>query len=263
MACLRVLLVALAASRLFAASPAAAEFTRSLREMGLDPAACYRVRDVSFAKEDIRLYLTEGYVIFSKPVMGRRLAAVFTAEVEGGDGEVILIPPARGERLSLASFTQSPNLDEHLRSALLMSTDGSAEALLERIQNDGGGKPAPDLGAHLADQWSPVVSNIGAAMEMRLIEDLANSRPHSRGLLFLAFSGKTLGTFDMISDSDTEGRVAVRQRTEREGKPWYSVWTSFFSRSVRSGARPKLEPEFTLSKYRIDAAIGADLAVKA
>ena len=262
-ACLRFLLIALSVSRLFAASPGAAEFTRSLRGMALDPAACYRVRDVSFEKEDIRLFLTEGYLIFSKPVMGRRLAAVFTADVDGGDGEVILIPPARGERQSLASFTQSPNLDEHLRSALLISTEGSADALLERIQKDGTGKPAPEAGALLADQWSPVASNIGGAMEMRLIEDLASSRPQSRGLLFLALSGKTLGNFDLISDSSAEGRIAVRQRTERDGKPWYNVWTSFFSRSVRNGAQPRFEPDFTLSRYRIDAAIGADLAVKA
>jgi hypothetical protein len=119
------------------------------------------------------------------------------------------------------------------------------------------------MGARMADQWSPVVSNIGGAMEMRLIEDLATSRPQSRGLLFLALSGKTLGNFDMISDSATEGRIAVRQRTERDGKPWYNVWTSFFSRSARNGAHAKFEPDFTLSGYRIDAAIGADLAVKA
>jgi hypothetical protein len=258
-----LLLVALSVSRVFAASPGAAELTRSLREMGLDPAACYRVRDLSFAKEDVRLYLTEGYLIFSKPVMGQRLAAIFTADVEGGDGEVILIPPTRGERQSLASFTQAPNLDEHLRSALLISTDGSAAALLDRMQKEGAGKPAPEMGAILANQWSPVVSNIGGAMEMRLIEDLGSSRPQSRGMLFLALSGKMLGNFDIISDSGTDSRIAVRQRTERDGKSGYNVWTSFSPRSVRNGAQPKLEPDFTLSRYRIEAAIGADLAVKA
>jgi Peptidase family M1 domain len=260
---LRLLLVALSVSRVFAASPSAAELTRSIREMGLDPAACYRVRDLSFAREDIRLYLTDGYLIFSKPVMGRRLAAVFTADVENGDGEIILIPPTRGERQSMASFTQSPNLDEHLRSALLISTDGSAAALLERMQKEDAGKPAPEMGAILSNQWSPVVSNIGAAMEMRVIEDLASSRPQGRGLLFLAIGGKMLGNFDIVADSATDGRIAVRQRTERDGTFGYNLWTSFFSRSVRNATQPKFEPDFKLSRYRIDAAIGADLAVKA
>jgi hypothetical protein len=235
------------------ASPSAAELARSIRETGLDPAACYRVRDLSFAKEDIRLYLTEGYLIFSKPLLGQRLAAVFTSDVEGGDGEVILIPPTRGERQSLASFTQTPNLDEHLRSALMVSTDGSTAALLERMQKDGTGKPAPEMGALLAQQWSPVVSNVGSAMEMRLVEDLAAARPQSRGLLFLALSGKMLGNFDMVFDSRTDGRI--------------NVWTSFLSRTARANAergRPtQSTADFTLPRYRIDAVIGADLAVKA
>jgi hypothetical protein len=60
-----------------------------------------------------------------------------------------------------------------------------------------------------------------------------------------------------------DSRIAVRQRTERYGKSGYNLWTSFSPRSVRNGAQPKLEPDFTLSRYRIEAAIGADLAVKA
>ena len=110
----------------FAAGPSAAELAKSIREAGLDPDQCYRVRDVSFQKEDIRVYLTEGYLIFSKPVDGERRAAVFTAEVEGGDGEVLLLPPFRGERQSLAMFTQSANLDEHFRAALMIFTEASA-----------------------------------------------------------------------------------------------------------------------------------------
>jgi len=100
----------------------AADLARTIRETGLDPAECYRVRDLSFIKDDIKLYLNDGYLIFSRPVLGQRLSAVFTTDVEGGDGEVIVIPPTRSERQSLAGFTQSPNLDEHFRAVLLVST---------------------------------------------------------------------------------------------------------------------------------------------
>src|SRR5271169_6315881 len=117
----------------FAAGPSAAELARSIREAGLDPDQCYRVRDLSFQKEDIKIYLTDGYLIFSRPVEGERRAAVFTAEVEGGDGEVILLPPYRGERQSLSIFTQSPNLDEHFRAALIIFTDGSVRTMLEKM----------------------------------------------------------------------------------------------------------------------------------
>ena len=89
----------------------ASELVRAIRENGLDPAACYRVRDLSFAKEDVRVYLNDGYLIFTKPVEGRRTAALFSADVEGGDAEVIVLPPTRSERESLARFATQPNLD--------------------------------------------------------------------------------------------------------------------------------------------------------
>src|SRR5580704_159943 len=85
-----------------AAAPPVADLARSIRQAGLDPEECYRVHDLSFQKEDIRMYLTDGYLIFSKPVAGQSRSALFTADVEGGDGEVILLPPYRGERQSLA-----------------------------------------------------------------------------------------------------------------------------------------------------------------
>src|SRR5450755_5055856 len=100
----------------------AADIARAVRENSFDRDECYRVRDLTILKEDIRVYLTDGYLIFSKPVAGRRMAAVFSSDVEGGDGEVILLPPDRAERRSLASYIDSPNLDEHFRTALFLFT---------------------------------------------------------------------------------------------------------------------------------------------
>ena len=68
---MRVLLVlALAAFRL--AASGAADVSRAIRENSFDRDECYRVRDLTLVKEDIRIYLTDGYLIFSKPVAGRR-----------------------------------------------------------------------------------------------------------------------------------------------------------------------------------------------
>src|SRR5215831_18067459 len=76
----------------------AADLARSLGEVRLDPGQCYRIRDITIAKEDARIYLTDGYLIFSRPVAGAPIAAIFTAEVDGGDAEVLLMPPLRSER---------------------------------------------------------------------------------------------------------------------------------------------------------------------
>src|SRR5262249_42712262 len=107
----------------------AADIARAIRENSFDRDECYRVRDLTLIKEDIRLYFTDGHLIFSKPVAGRRIAAVFAADVEGGDGEVILLPPDRGERSALARYIHSPNLDEHFRAAVLLFTGDEYEAL--------------------------------------------------------------------------------------------------------------------------------------
>src|SRR5436190_16270923 len=98
----------------------ASEIARAVRENSFDRDECYRVRDVSFNKEDIRIYFNQGYLIFSKPIAGRPIAAVFSADVDGGDGEIILFPPDRAERRSLAVFAESPNLDEHFRGVLML-----------------------------------------------------------------------------------------------------------------------------------------------
>src|ERR1700683_704622 len=100
----------------------AADLARALHENSFDRNECYRVRDISIVKEDLKIYLTDGHLIFSKPVAGRRIAAAFMADVDGGDGEVILLPPNSAERASLASYTGSPTLDQHFHAAMFIFT---------------------------------------------------------------------------------------------------------------------------------------------
>ena len=253
----------------------AADLARNIRESGMDPAECYRVRDLRFVKDDIKFYLNDGYLIFSKPVLGQRLSALFTTDVEGGDGEVIVIPPTRSERQSLASFTQSPNLDEHVRTILMILTDDSMTVLRSALeQQPSSARKAPAAGALLAERWDPVVANISTPMQMRVVADLWSARPGTTGLAFFAVSGVTLGNFDILADARANHRMVMRQRVERDGHDEVNVWTDFLPRRVSStisgqpnptGPRSTAQPgwEFTLSRYRIDAEIGTDLGVRA
>src|SRR5271163_4654376 len=92
------------------------DLIRAIREAGLDAAECYRVRDISFARDEAQVFLTDGYLIFGKAVGGRRTTAVFSADTEGGDGELLLLPPNHAERSALGKHTGTPNLDEHFSS---------------------------------------------------------------------------------------------------------------------------------------------------
>ena len=257
----RLLWVLAVASYGFAAGPSAAELAKSIREAGLDPDQCYRVRDVSFQKEDIRLYFTDGYLIFSKPVAGQRRGAVFTADVEGGDGEVLLLPPFRGERQSLAMFTQSANLDEHFREALMIFTDASAQALVDRIGKEGTGRKAPEIGVAMAERWGPVLENVQSGFQMRMVEDLL-APAEEGGMLFFALDGRKLGSFDMVYDPRSREQIVAGQLTQRNGRLTYNIWTSFAARSARTGVKKPQAPWFTPSDFRIQAALDPDLKMK-
>ncbi len=246
-----------------AAGPSAAEMARSIHDAGLDPDECYRVRDLSFRKEDLRLYFTDGYLIFSKPAAGQRISAVFTTEVEGGDGEVILFPPTRGERQSLATFTQSPNLDEHINAAMLVFTDGTGALLRDRIEKEGLGKKAPEMGALMAEKWSPVLGNIREGFELRMIDDLLSPDPSASGFLFLGLAGRQKGNFDILYDPLAREQIIAGQLADRAGRLRYNIWTSFTAKSLRTGVAKRREHGYSLTHFAIDAALDAALHMKA
>lgn len=238
-----------------------AELARSIREAGLDPQECYRVRDLSYYREDIKLYFHDGFLIFSKPVQGERLSAVFSGDVEGGDGEVILFPPYKGERQSMAKFTQSPNLDEHFGAALLVFSDDTAHVLYDRITREGAGKKSEEMGAALRDQWDSVVKNVTENFDFRLVIDLMHPDRDSgernlRGMLFIAIAGKHLGNFDIVDDPRQDQQMLAGQMSTRDGSdPKYDIWAHFTARSLRTGTAKPPEPEFTVGHYHIDASI--------
>jgi hypothetical protein len=246
-----------------ASPPSAKELLRQIRAAALDPEQCYRVRDLSIARDDLKLYFTDGYIIFSKPVNGERISAVFTADVEGGDGEVLLLPPFRGERQSLARFTQTPNLDEHFRAAVLVSSDGAAQALLDRIAREGSIRKAPELGPLLVEQFGPVLASEEARYDLRLVQDLLTPRQGRPGLLFAALAGKHLGNFDVFYDLRSQNQIAAGRQAGPEKHYAYDVWTNFPGRSYRNATAQPPQPPFSEERFQIDASLDADLSLKA
>ena len=154
----------------------AADLARQVREIALDPGECYRVRDLELPRDEARFFFTDGYLIFAKPVAGVRMSAVFTADVEGGDAELLLLPPNRGERRSLASYTDSPNLDEHLSAGVLIFSDDTYAHLTKQIQQNPANRKAPEMGALMADHWTPIVRNLAASFQARLVWDVLLGR---------------------------------------------------------------------------------------
>jgi hypothetical protein len=237
------------------------DLAKRILDAGLDPEECYLARDVKFAREDVRFYLNDGYIIFGRSVDGTRVSAVFTGDVEAGDAEVLLMPPRRSERLSLAAFAKTPNLNEHFISAVMVFTDNTYEELREALSRSGARKNA-ERGALLAQQWSEPVRNISASFQIRLVKDLMSRTPRSGGLFAAAISGLTVGNFDVLIDPRMHEQVNVGQLAFRDGHAFFNYWTRFTGRSFRSGTGPRPAPEITLKSYSINATLQENLELE-
>jgi len=241
----------------------AARVAAELKELAFDPSRCWRVRDLAIAREDLKLYLTDGFVALAKPLGGQVIAAIFWAEIEGGDGEIIVLPPSAGERQSLVRFTQAPNLNEHFRSAILIFTDGTAGEVETYLQ-ESSARPAPEMGALLAGQYSSALRNLTASFESRIVQDVAGKVRPEYGLFFAAIAGATQRNFDAICDPQTTDQIVLAQLQSRENRSYYNIWTSFPSRRVRKDpATAAPLREFQIAHVAIDASLGVDLRLNA
>ena len=234
----------------------AADLGRQLQETSLDPDECYRVVELNFAREDLKIYLSSGYLIFTKPIAGFRHGAVFVANAEAGDAELLLIPPYRSERLSLATFTESPTLEEHFKGAAFVFTDGTADVLLAQIQSRSARKSA-EMGNLIAEQWTSVLRNLTMSFQTRLVNDLL-SHDREAGIFYMAVTGNQLGNFDVLFDPYLREQIFVGKLAYRDNRTYFDTWTSFPSRSARSTASA-IAPRFALDNFRIESTIDESL----
>jgi hypothetical protein len=240
----------------------AASLARDIRENGLDRDECYRVRDIFLTREDIRIFLTDGILIFSKPVAGRPIAAFFTAEVEGGDAEAMLLPPNRAERRSLATYIESPNLDEHFRNGVFLFSGNEYETIRSQFAKNPANKKMPELGAVLAEQWTPVLQNLSTSYQTRLVYELL-AGPGRRSSLFAALlSSPKLGNFDLLYDPGSSEEILAGQVNTRGTRLFFDTWTNFAARSSRLHPAES-KAELMVRDYRIEAAVGSDLTLTA
>lgn len=256
----RLAILTLAAAGAALASAGAA--AREVLAAGLDPEQCYRVRELHFSREDLRFYLTDGYLIFGKPVAGSRVSAVFSADVEGGDAELLLFPPHRSERRSLAFFAQAPNLNEHFRSAVLVFTDDTYQVLMRALQARGEPQRSPEMGLLMSRQWDLVLRNFLESLQVRVVSDLLAGRGPREGFFYAAIAGQKLGNFDCLYDPRSREQIVVGQVVFREERTFFDYWTSFAARSFRKRSGEEPDPDYTLSNYRIQAVLEPDLRLR-
>jgi hypothetical protein len=239
----------------------ASNLARQLQQLSLDPQECYRVLELNFAKEDLKIYLTSGYLMFTAPIAGVRVGAAFVADADAGDAEILLLPPTRGERQSLVNFIKSPNLEEHFRAAAFLFTDGTADDLLTQLQSNPARKKSPEAAALMAPQFNATLRNLAESFETRIVYDLLSSSRKS-GLFYMGVSGNQLGNFDVLYDPVSQDQISAGRLAYRNDRAYFDTWTSFPGRAARNGATLPVT-RFSLDNFRIEASIENDLTMKA
>ncbi|MGA2213767.1 MAG: M1 family aminopeptidase [Bryobacteraceae bacterium] len=256
-----VLLLVAAITRCALGASAAARVGDQVEHISLDAEECYRVLDLDFAKEDLKIYLSSGYLIFSRPIGSARLGAIFVTSAEAGDADLLLMPPTRSERSSLAKFTNSPTLEEHFKVAAFIFTDGTGDQLLAQLKSNPAVKKSPDMGGLIADRWNSVLANLVASFETRVVFDILSDHQDS-GLFYMAVSGDKLHNFDVLYDPAAQDQILVGKLADRDHRLYFDTWTNFQARSFRNGAQPRVAG-VVLDNLRIEAAIAPDLSMQA
>ena len=230
----------------------ATELARQIVDAGLDPNECYRVRDLHFTADRAKFFFADGYLILGRAVEGHRLTAFFTTDVEGGDAEVLLLPPNRAERRSLAGYAGSPNLDEHFTTTFMLFSPEILDQFMEQIRTAGARKSV-EMGALLDSKYSPTARNITANYDVRLTWMLLSPEAN-RGFFSALVSGRTAGNFDVIYDPLAAEQMTVGSTSFRDNQTVFDTWTSFAARD-----NPPPPPQAKLSGYRIEAKLDPDL----
>lgn len=253
---LTVLLLGMA---LHARAGIGADTSQALRAIEIDPGECYRVRELEFRRGDVAYFLTDGYLAFSKPVNGAPVAAVFSTAVEGGDGEIILLPPDRDERRILAARSGVPNVDEHLTGAAFFFADDTAGELKKQMAGNEWIHKDAAKGAELEQKYGGILRGIVPEFETRLLLDLLTGNHRGDSFFAALLESKTLGAFQVEFDPRAPEQIlAGTVKTDAKGSS-FDIWTSYTPKSLRGAVR---QPDFRADQYRINSEIDPSLHMR-
>ncbi len=231
-----------------------------LRNVGLDPARVYHVREISLDRPALHVLLEDGEIGFTEDVAGRITGAFFE-----GDGELLLTPPDQVERASLTLFTGMAILEERFTTAYLRFNDDTSEELRPYL------RPSQEPSAFHA-RWNEAARNLAEQDALRLLGTLSHELPttHPAGqgpsagvnrsdrMLHLRVQGIKLGLFDVYFDTLATEQIWAGRARKVEGVTYYDLWTSFTPRSTNlpeSRQSRTRNDELVLSAYEIQAQV--------
>jgi hypothetical protein len=241
-------------------STTAALYAR-LRSVGLDEHRVYRVRGASIDRPNLHIVLDDGVLAFTEDICGRTTGAFFE-----GEGEVLLRPPNKVERGSLALFTGMAILEEQFNSAYFRFNDDTAASWLANLS------PVSE-GSEIVKQWDGMSRNLAESDALRLLLDFSHFLPTPEldsaqefpRLLHARLQGKKLGNFELFWDASAAEPLWAGQIRFREGIPFWDVWTSFRPSALDGPGRSKsaTASDVSIGSFRIRASVQPPTTLRA
>lgn len=231
---------------------------RDLLNPVLDQKDVYQIRDVSILLEDLHVSISDGIIAFVGETNGHVTGAMFE-----GSGEVLLVPPNRAERTSLALFTNSPVLEQHFQSAYLRFSDDQVyQALRAGIRGHDEDAQA------FVERWKQPAIILAHRDALPLLQSMTGSKASASRFVHLRIGGTLQGVIDLFFDTSSSEQISVAQTETVNNTSFYNIWTSFPMRSVRAMAGeedPATRTSYTMSDYvlRVKVQPPTDLSAEA
>jgi hypothetical protein len=241
---------ALALAGVQAAGQAAAPSTggvalyRELLNPSLDAKDVYTIREVSILREDLHISISDGTIALIRDVNGHATGAVFD-----GDGEVLLLPPNRAERTSLALFTGSAVLEQGFRSAYFRFSDDQLAAELR----SGFRGHAEDAEGFIS-RWQESARLLARGDALPILQAMTSTPETAPRFLHLRIGETTVGIVDVFFDTNASEQINVAQSSVINNVSFFDIWTSFPMRSIRQAAGeedPATHANLEMSDYRL------------
>ncbi|MGZ4868263.1 MAG: hypothetical protein ACXV7C_13630, partial [Candidatus Angelobacter sp.] len=217
---------------------------RELLNPSIDAKDVYQVREVSILQEDLHISISDGTMAFVREVNGHITGAMFE-----GVGEVLLVPPNRAERTSLALFTGSAVLEQRFHSAYLRFFDDKIVTELRA-----GLRGHADDAEEFVTRWQQPALLLARGDALPILQAMTSAPQSAARFLHLRMGGTTAGIIDVFFDSNGSEQISVAQASVVNNVAYYDTWTSFPMRSVREAAGeedPATRASFEMSDYKL------------
>src|SRR5689334_4621144 len=174
-----------------AAGGGAVVLYRELLNPSLDAKDVYQVREVSILLEDLHISISDGTMAFMREVNGHVTGAVFE-----GVGEVLLVPPNRAERTSLALFTGSAVLEQRFQSAYFRFSD---DKVAEQLR--AGSRGHTEDAQAFVTRWQEPAMLLARGDALPILQAMTSTREAASRFLHLRIGGTSNGVMDVFFDN--------------------------------------------------------------